>query len=78
MDSQAIGVGPWIYQDDIKDVLARDGFAMCVSVGYVVYEDDDFITLAQSYGAVDFGQPIAIPKFAITERLCLSKRESGQ
>lgn len=51
--------------------LKRDGARRCTSVGYLVNETEDVLTLAQSLGydeieeAEEFGQPITIPRVAL-------------
>jgi hypothetical protein len=68
VDSSSEG-GPWVSPDEL------DGKAVtCCSVGYVARDDDDTLTLAQSYhleddGAVgQWGHPLSIPKVSITRR----------
>jgi len=61
---------PWVSPDDLK----LDGLAMrCTSVGYLVHQTPEAVVLAQSAsfsraGEVEeYGQPITIPRVAITK-----------
>jgi hypothetical protein len=66
-DSSSEG-GPWVSPDEL------DGKpCLCFSVGYVARDDDDTLTLAQSYHLEDdavtqWGHPLSIPKVSITRR----------
>jgi hypothetical protein len=67
LDSSSEG-GPWVSPDDL------DGKPVsCFSVGYVARDDDETLTLAQSYhlenGEVaQWGHLLSIPKVAILRR----------
>lgn len=56
----------WVAVDAVTDTRA----ARCRSVGYLVDESEDAITLAQSVGdgpegADEYGQPLTIPRVAL-------------
>jgi hypothetical protein len=67
LDSSSEG-GPWVSPDDL------DGKPVsCFSVGYVARDDDETLTLAQSYHSEDgsvaqWGHPLSIPKVCIVSR----------
>ena len=57
--------GPWNRIDDIK----KERLATCTTVGMVLREDEESITVVQSFdGAESVDHFIVIPKFAIVKR----------
>ncbi len=58
----------WVGADELRETAP----ARCVSVGYLVQDEPEFITLAQSIGTKvaggveEYGQPITIPRAALT------------
>ena len=60
----------WNDEETVLGAVERRDYALCVSVGYLVYEDDDKVTLAQSLATTGrrgrlLGDVISIPKVAV-------------
>lgn len=64
----------WSRIEDIAETVTRRGLLRIESVGFVVHETDDALTLAASWFADDEGapcrvsQPLTIPKAMVVER----------
>ena len=65
VDPFALSAG-WHTLEEVKEAKP----AMCISVGRIVYEDDEFLTLAGSWADPDqdYGEVFVIPKVVITNR----------
>lgn len=62
----------WNDENDVLEKITRDDATLCLSVGYLVYEDDAKITLASNLATYGMrgrllGDCITIPKVAITD-----------
>jgi hypothetical protein len=66
--------GPWTDIDELEASATLAIELKCFSIGFVAHEDERTLTLAMSYnlnrrGEVNqWGQPVTIPKVAITKR----------
>lgn len=57
----------WVSKRDLEEITLTT--AECVTVGYVVQENEESISLAQSINDNQFGKIFTIPKGCITEIL---------
>lgn len=69
VDSQSLCDRPWYPKDEAMDLR----IGTCRSVGQVIYEDIETVTLALSESPDEFGLVKAIPKVAIIRRTVLAE-----
>lgn len=65
---------PWYSVEEIKEMYAKADF-ICGVVGYVLFEDQDSVVLAQAQDK-DFdhyGEPFRVPKQMIVKRITLEE-----
>ena len=68
----------WVLLDVIISNYRTANFIM-VSVGYVIYEDDDSLIVAQSHDSQygQYSQPLRIPKGMIQKRIVLVETQTN-
>ena len=72
VDSKGIG-GDWVHWEDVEPMPPAE----CMSIGYIIEETADYVTIAQSATDTQVLGTMTIPKCAITEinTLKISGRE---
>ena len=63
IDSSAVSSGVWAGKEDVQDWKPDT----CISVGFVVADKDEYITLAAHEAQHQYGGEICIPRSAITK-----------
>jgi len=68
VDSSSFPNGPWITEEEMDRTITEHGALKCVSIGFVVRENEDIIVISSSTAESMVMEPMAIPKVAITKR----------
>lgn len=63
VDSSYAAAG-WHMKDDVEE-LVKEAVEQCESIGFVIHETDEALTLALSIATHQYGAMMTIPKLAI-------------